>query len=370
MASKQPSTQIKVCLVAISLGRGGAERSTALLSRMLREKGFQVSIVILNDVVGYPYEGKLFNLGALKTKPDTLSKRLARFKKLKTFFKEEEFDYIIDTRSRGSVAKELFYLHYLYKEQRIIYVVHSFNISQYFPKQQWIVQKMIDKAEAVIGVSKAISKKINTTYNTQKTVTIYNPSEPFSETEAASSFSEKYILYLGRIEEKVKNFTLLLEGYKASKLSGNNVHLKIVGDGPDVDFVQHKIDEMSISETVTLYPFTSAILPYVKNALYLTLTSRYEGFPMVLIEALSVGTPVISVDCKSGPDEIIINQKNGLLIENHSVEALAEAMNRLAFDTELYKTCKTNAQDSISHLKMDAIGEQWANLLNNKQTRS
>tara|TARA_R100001369_G_scaffold92840_1_gene140313 strand:- start:6668 stop:7774 length:1107 start_codon:yes stop_codon:yes gene_type:complete len=367
MTSKQPSTQIKVCLVAISLGGGGAERATGLLSRMLHKKGFNVSIVILNDVMDYPYKGKLFNLGALKTEPDTLSKRLARFKKLKTFFKEEEFDYIIDTRSRGSAAKELFYLHYLYKKQRIIYVVHSFNISQYFPKQQWLAEKMIDKAETVVGVSKAISEKINTTYNTQKGVPIYNPSEPFTEAEVNSAFSEKYILYLGRIEEKVKNFTLLLEGYKTSKLSGSNIHLKIVGDGPDVDFVQQKIDEMSLNETVTLYPFTSTILPYVKNALYLTLTSRYEGFPMVLIEALSVGTPVLSVHCESGPDEIISNEKNGLLIENHSVEALAEAMNRLAFDEELYKTCKENAPKSISHLTMDAIAEKWATVLKNKQ---
>ncbi|RFN58552.1 glycosyltransferase [Marixanthomonas ophiurae] len=366
MASKQPSTKIKVCLVAISLGRGGAERATALLSRMLHKKGFNVSIAILNDMVDYPYEGKLFNLGALKTEPDTLSKRLARFKKLKAFFKEEQFDYIIDTRSRGSAAKDLFYLHYLYKKQRIIYVVHSFNIFQYFPKQQWLAKKMINKAEAVVGVSKAISEKINTEFETNKAITIYNPSEPFSEKETENPFSEKYILYLGRIEEKVKNFTLLLEGYKASKLSGGNIYLKIVGDGPDVDFIQQKIQEMGLSETVTLYPFTPAILPYVKNALYLTLTSRYEGFPMVLIEALSVGTPVLSVHCESGPDEIIVNKNNGLLIENHSVEALSEAMNTLAFDEDLYKTCKESAPESISHLTMDAIAEKWATVLKNK----
>ena len=368
MASKQPSTQIKVCLVAISLGRGGAERSTALLSKMLHEKGIKVSIVILNDVVDYPYKGTLLNLGVFKTQSDSSAKRLSRFKQLKRFFKEEQFDFIIDTRSRSSTTKELFYLHYLYKNQRVIYVVHSFNILQYFPKATWLAKKMVDKAAAIVGVSKAISEKINTQYKTTKATTIYNPFEPFSEGKTERSFSEKYILYLGRIEEKVKNFTLLLEGYKASQLPKNEIHLKIVGDGPDIDFVKQKVQELELSKTVTLYPFTSHVVEYIKNALYLTLTSRYEGFPMVLIEALSLSTPVLSVNCNSGPNEVINHQKNGLLVENHSIDSLAEAMNTLAFNEELLEKCRQNAKESVSHLTMDVIANQWIQLINKQES--
>ncbi len=370
MASKQPSTQIKVCLVAISLGRGGAERSTALLSQMLTEKGFNVTIVILYDVVDYPYKGNLLNLGKHKKDGDTFNKRLVRLNKLKQFLKQESFDFILDNRTRSNGPKELFYLKYVYANQHVIYVVRSFNLLQYFPKEKWIAKKMINNSKLVIGVSKAISEKINAEYKTNKAKTIYNPVEPLSETGNKNLSNEKYILYLGRIEEQVKNFTLLLNAYKKSKLPEASIHLKIVGDGPDVDWLKQKIETMSLSETVSVNSFTPIVFQYLKNALYLTLTSYYEGFPRVLIEALSVGTPVISVDCKSGPEEIVSHKKNGLLVENHNELELAEAMNSLAFDTELYKTCKANAQDSISHLKMDAIGEQWANLLNNKQTRS
>ena len=363
MASKQPSSQIKVCLVAISLGKGGAERSTALLSRMLYNKGFNVSIVILNDVVDYAYEGELFNLGALKTEEDSLLKRVSRFKQLKRFFETQQFDYIIDNRSRINGVKELFYLYYLYKNQSVVYVARSFYLQQYFSTNAWVAKKMIQKAKAVVGVSKAISEAINSRYHTNKAITIYNPHESFSEENSEVLFSEKYILYLGRIEEKVKNFTLLLEGYKASKLSEEKIHLKLVGNGPDVDFVQKKIDQLGLSETVTMYPFTSAIVPYVKNALFLTLTSEYEGFPRVLIEALSMGTPVLSVMYKGNPAEIITHTKNGLLVENHSVSALAEGMDMLAFNDQLYKTCKENAKKSVSHITMQAIAEKWASLL-------
>ena len=114
MASKQPSTQIKVCLVAISLGRGGAERSTALLSQMLTEKGFNVTIVILYDVVDYPYKGNLLNLGKHKKDGDTFNKRLVRLNKLKQFLKQESFDFILDNRTRSNGPKELFYLKYVY----------------------------------------------------------------------------------------------------------------------------------------------------------------------------------------------------------------------------------------------------------------
>ncbi len=367
MASKQPSTQIKVCLVAISLGSGGAERSTALLSQMLSEKGFAVSIVILNNVVDYPYQGNLFNLGELKTKNDTVTKRLKRFKKLRSFFIKENFDYIIDNRTRSNTAKEIFYLHYLYKNQRIVYVVRSFNILQYFPKQRWIAKKMIEKSEAIVGVSKAIAHKINIDYQTQKSIAIYNPIERFSEKETGHTFNERYILYLGRIEENVKNFTLLLSAYKASKLPENNIHLNIVGDGPDVDFVQNKIIEMGLSKVVTMHSFTPHVFTYLKNALYLTLTSYYEGFPRVLIEALSVGTPVLSVDCKSGPNEIIVNKENGLLVKNHDIDELVEGMNQLALDTPLYIKCKENAIKSVSHLSMDAVAQQWETLLKRKK---
>src|SRR5690606_17001722 len=102
--------RMKVCLVAISLGRGGAERSTALLSQMLTMKGYEVHIVILTDLIDYPYSGKLFNLGKMKDKNNFFGARLVRFHKLRHFLEEEKFDFIIDNRNRFLALKELYYL--------------------------------------------------------------------------------------------------------------------------------------------------------------------------------------------------------------------------------------------------------------------
>ncbi len=84
---------------------------------------------------------------------------------------------------------------------------------------------------------------------------------------------------------------------------------------------------------------------------------------MVIPEALSLDTPVISVDCKSGPNEIIIHKENGLLVENYNEKALSEAMNSFIFDKALYNTCKTNAKASIEKFSIEKVSKDWNDFL-------
>ena len=360
---------MKVAIVAISLSKGGAERSTALLSKMLVSKGLDVHLITLTDAVDYDFSGKLFNLGRFKSDDDTGLDKFKHLKRLKRYFKENNFDFIIDNRTRGSAFKEFIYLNYIYNRQEVIYVVRSFNLANYFPKSKWIASQMIQKAAKIVGVSEAISDEINKIFNTQKAVTIYNPLPEFEAGDVKKP-EKPYILFLGRIEDHVKNFTLLINGYQLSKLSENGVQLKIYGDGKDKKALLKMIEDLDLTAQVLVHSFTPSIYSVIKNAMFLTLTSRYEGFPRVLLEALSVGIPVVSVNCKSGPDEIIIDGHNGLLVENYNEQALADAMNRFIFETELYQNCKTNAVSSVQHLKQANIAELWLNLLRDAKSKN
>jgi glycosyltransferase involved in cell wall biosynthesis len=84
---------------------------------------------------------------------------------------------------------------------------------------------------------------------------------------------------------------------------------------------------------------------------------------MVLIESLSFGIPVVSVDCKSGPSEVINHKKNGLLVDNHNPIALADAFNEFIENKKLYNHCKEQAKQSVEKFSADIISKSWLNLL-------
>ena len=77
----------------------------------------------------------------------------------------------------------------------------------------------------------------------------------------------------------------------------------------------------------------------MQKAKFTTLTSRFEGFPMVIPESLCLGIPVVSVDCNSGPKEVIRNKYNGLLVENNNPTSLAQAFDQMILEDDLYNNC-------------------------------
>lgn len=360
MAKSSAEQEVRVCLISISLGKGGAERSTALLSTMLTQVGLHVTTVILTNRIDYTYSGELFNLGTLKKEVDKPWARMMRFRKLRRFLKQQEFDIIIDNRAKPSWRKESFYLNYIYRGQKLMYVMRSFKKENYLSNREEMTRKMIKRTKSIISVSKEIADTMNKRYDTTRFYTIYNPIEDLLIKKPETwNIKQPYILFLGRMDTEVKNLPLLLEAYSKSKLPDLEVPLVLLGEGEGLAFAKQRAEELGLSEKIIHYPYTPYVGWVLKNAKFLVLSSRYEGFPRVLIEALSVGTPVVSVDCQSGPKEVVKHKENGLLIPNHDVDALAKAMSRMYTDEQLYNHCKAFAKESVQHLSMDIIAAQW-----------
>jgi glycosyltransferase involved in cell wall biosynthesis len=354
-------SRLKVAVICISLARGGAEKSTAILTKLLDALGHEVHVITITNQVEYEYAGKLFNLGADKHDNDGIIKRLLHLKTLRKYLKVNDIDVVIDNRTRNHFFKEFFYLHYIYCGFKIVYVVRSAFIENYFPKDKWLTRHMITRSTRVVTVSNVISKKINTQFNTKKAITIYNIVE---QDKAVFNLNpENHIIFMGRIDNHAKDFSLLLDAYSKSALPEKQIELRIYGNGPDKSWLEKQVNTFGLSGLIKLFDFTLSAENVMKNAKYLVLSSNYEGFPRVLLEALSVGTPVISVDCESGPNEIIKNEFNGLLVENDNVEALANAFNRFIFEPDLYEYCKSNAQNSIRQFTQPIIAQQWKELL-------
>ncbi|MFC0605969.1 glycosyltransferase [Winogradskyella pulchriflava] len=354
----------KICIVVSSLGIGGAERSSALLSEILFDLGFQVHIVSVLHYVDYPYKGELLNLGELKLQDDSRLGRLKRLRVFHNYIKQHDFDYVIDNRTRIGFFKELVISKWVYSNQNVIYYVHSYNTDNYINPNRLLGKYLYGSVTRIVSVSKAIADKLKHKYGFNRITTIYNPIPDLTTQQIIDDTSyEPYILYFGRLDDKVKNISLLIDAYDISVLKKNNVKLKILGDGEDKDMLQEKVKTMNLSQFVEFLPFNPGPYNIVKNAYFTVLTSRYEGFPMVIPESLALGTPVVSVDCKSGPNEVIIHEENGLLVENDNIEALTKAMNRMLEDKDLYLQCKSNAKKSVEKFSKDDIKQQWKTLL-------
>lgn len=144
----------------------------------------------------------------------------------------------------------------------------------------------------------------------------------------------------------------------------NNVdgwNLKIYGEGELKDDLQEKINEYGLSN-IKLMGYTENIEKVMENAAIFLLTSRYEGFVLVLIEALTKKIPCISFDCKEGPREIIDNGVNGYIVEDDNIDKYAEKLYYLMSNNKVRKTFSANSQKDLYRFDIDRVIKEWIKL--------
>ena len=124
-------------------------------------------------------------------------------------------------------------------------------------------------------------------------------------------------------------------------------------------FLKNKIRTYNVEDSFILRGKTDRIdKEYLKNSAFV-MSSRYEGFPMVLLEAASFGLPLISYDCYSGPKDIIDDGVNGFLVPLNNEEALSDAMCKIIKSSELRKEMGMNAKVKSLDFSQDKILPQW-----------
>jgi glycosyltransferase involved in cell wall biosynthesis len=163
----------------------------------------------------------------------------------------------------------------------------------------------------------------------QSIQTIHNPIDREHITRLALEPNpvqeDDYIIHVGRFDPAKRHDILL----KAFALSNLNTKLVLVGDGSERDKIIAWIDTFGLHDKVIMCGFIQNPYPIIKNAKLLLLSSVHEGFGVVIVEALMLGTPVVSTDCKSGPNEIMTGSLAAYLVSVNDVEKLSETLQRI-----------------------------------------
>ncbi len=351
----------KICLLADSLSSGGAEKMVSNLSISLSRKGYELVIVSMNDEITYPYLGELYNFGEIKKSKNQLNS----FLNFKSFFKKQNFDVIIDHRVRNKFVKEFLFSRYVFKNFNVIYCIHHYKLSYYFSKftKSSLLKFQHVKKRKFVAVSLEIQKQLKKQLKIESNL-IYNYtllSQSQKQELHEDSIKEDYIIGVGRLE-KIKQFDVLISSYKDSLLPQNNIKLLIFGNGEEKENLKQLINDLKLEKQVVMMGFSKDVLSYVEKAKALVLSSKSEGFPMVLIEALALKTPIISFDCKSGPNEIIKNEINGLLVEDQNQKELSNSLNKL-LDNKLYSNLKEELISGVNQFSEESIFKQWIQVL-------
>ena len=355
----------RIALVGFRLSGGGSDKVMANLSKFFHSEGLNVHIIIFHDELGYEYSGTVFNLGKIKSESNTLLNKIKRFYAFKTYIKKQQFDYIIDFRFRIHLLQEILISKWIYKT-KAIYTVHSSSIKHYMPESSFFTRYIYGDCNAMVAINKQMKTIIEDQHQLKNMTTIYNPvSIPQLKQSDLDDveINTEFIIGVGQYDTNVKQFDKLIEAYAQSVLPEKNTALVILGTGQLKAELIKIADSYNLSHLVHLLGFKSNPYKYMAKAKFYVLTSQFEGFPMVLIEALACKTPVVAFDCLTGPSEIIQNKKNGILVENQNTNQLIKAMNVMITDTKLYENCKLNAEKSIENYTLDVIGKQWLDLM-------
>lgn len=166
------------------------------------------------------------------------------------------------------------------------------------------------------------------------------------------------LLFVGKLKEQ-KNVFFLIDAFKIAKEHEPKLTLSLVGDGDQRKALEDYVSTMNLSEAVSFVGKTSSVGPFYEASSMVLLSSHYEGFPNVLIEANAYGLPVVSLDCPSGPSDIIVDKVNGLLVTEKSRDAFAKAIveaTKIGWDTQ-------SILSTVDRFSKESAVESYLNVL-------
>lgn len=224
-------------------------------------------------------------------------------------------------------------------------------------------------ASKIIGNTKKLSKDLSAFVNS-KVKMIYSPTNSKEIIRLSKKYKPKNIrkdpkkvrlLSISRFTKR-KNLITLLKALRIVSTKYNNIELILIGYGPELDNIKNYIQENKLNKKVFLLPFKKNPYPYFLISDIYIMPSLYEGCPNSIIESLVLNLPVISSNCNSGPEEILLNGRGGFIFEKKNFVELADKVGLYMKNKSIFKKKLNFAKKKIFRFEEKKVISEYLNL--------
>lgn len=368
---------MRVFLISSTLGSGGAERVISIIANYLVEFSYEVFLVSHNKIDNdyYPIKKKVnrIELSPLIKTSNPFRKIMNNYnavKELEICFNNYKPDIIISflyqVNVRSLIANR--------KSKFPIIISDRSNPELQGIELSWRALRYLyyKQSNKIIILSSRIKNQILSLpgIKDEDIAILPNPlpdysgfaNEDIKDLINQFHFDENEIIgSMGRLTH-AKGYDLLIRAFKRIE-DDVNYKLIIIGGGELKDELQNLINELGLVDRIILTGNLKNPFRLLIKFKMFVFTSRYEGFPNALLEAMSLGVPIISFDCDTGPREIITNNHDGILVKNGDIAELANAILKLEKDKKLRQKFKKNSKDLIKKYSVSHILNKWQSII-------
>lgn len=360
----------QIAIVLPSLVGGGAERVASELANHWIERGRRVAIITIDAdrEPCYPLDARVVRCG-LDLRSDSrwvataVWNNLRRVRRLRRQLVALKPDVVVSFTDVTNVTTLLAAARSGLK----VIVCERTDPRHQFVGRAWSMlrRRWYPHADAVVVQTEGVARWVASQKWTQEVHVIPNaaPELP-AETSAALHTPRQThtIVAVGRLSRE-KGFDLLISAFAQVAPRFPDWRLQIWGEGAERAALTERIERLAMGDRISLEGWTRNPSEVLSKASLFALSSRYEGFPNVLLEAMSAGLACIAFDCESGPREIIRHEVDGLLIAPQDTGSLAEGLGRLMANDELRERLGTNARQVRERFSREAIFGRWDALI-------
>jgi len=360
---------MRIAFVIYSLAAGGAERVASTLINYWVSVGEQVTLVTFDSVEKDFYRidarAKRIALGLTnesKNWREFIGNNLRRVESLRALFRTSKFDVVVSFIDKSNV---LVLLATLGLGVPVIVSEHIDPRKHSVGRVTAGLRRMLyPSARAVVVLTAGISEWAGRIVRREAIYVIPNPiSDQFLGGHGVNgTHAHHTVVAMGRMEPQ-KGFDRLLTAFAKCAERHPKWTLRIVGEGAERPRLQALVVKLGLESRIRLDALTKEPEKVLRDSDLFVLSSRYEGFPMALLEAMACGLPVISFDCPTGPREMIREGIDGVLVPPDDVEALAKAMDRLMGAQQERRRLAARAIEVSERFGLPRVMAMWGEVL-------